>query len=64
MTVERGGRWPAHRKRHDSALETLEITLKQQAREIVLLQQRIANLELAQRAPARVEPPPAPSPAP
>ena len=64
MTVERGERWPAHRKRHDGALETLEITMKQQAREIVLLQRRIAKLELTQQAPARVEPQPAPQPAP
>ncbi|MBL0217089.1 MAG: hypothetical protein IPQ07_24850 [Myxococcales bacterium] len=63
MTVERGERWPAHRKRHDGALESLEITMKQQAREIVLLQRRLAKLELAQQAPAHVEPAPATQPA-
>jgi hypothetical protein len=56
MTVDRTERWPHHRKRHDSALETLELSMKQQAREITRLQQRIETLETAQRPAASVAP--------
>lgn len=58
MAAERSERWPQHRKHHDSALESLELALKQQAHELELLQQRIAKLEAASRALAPVTPAP------